>query len=703
MLIALPSLLSSLASVALALFVLSQGPRRLPRRAFSLGLLSLFVLELGNFLALRATSPSEILFWKRISLMGEVSLPANWLLCSLVLARSNYRESLARWRPILVAVYLFSLIFLVFIPSNDFLYGSLQTPLLSWPVAIPLGRVGRLFYPFFLLGSVLILANLENTLRSSVEPKRSQVKFLLLGVGGIFALSTYLSGQIILYSQLRLDYLPLASLIHMICLGVMAFSMIRRGWFQVDVFVSRQVIYHALTFLVAGGYLLAVGLLAQGLRYLGRGWMPHLDTLFAFLTSMGLVTFFLSARHQSRIRAFIGTHFYRSKYDHRTLWQKSTEKLGSSLSAEEVLSLAKGLLMETLGVRGVGFWLYDGYRKGFYPAYSPNLSGKGEISLKEEHDLVQYLFKVNRPVTLVALRDPRAPRAAWEISRALLEETEASVWVPLVAGERSVGLMALQGVPGRKGFDHEDCELLKTLSMPIAHHLLMAQMSAELIAAKQVEALSQLSAFVLHDLKNFTSSLSLLIQNTGPNWDDPDFRADVLETISDTVARMKELINRLSVPSNTRLQHRPADLNVLISETIRKLNSTGSRITFLPSDQPLPLAELDYGEIQKVVLNLVLNAHEATSGRGEILIRTQAQNGWVSFAVADNGCGMSTEFMADSLFVPFKSTKDRGSGIGLYQCKRVIEAHRGQIEVESRPGQGSTFHVQFPAIKATMS
>jgi hypothetical protein len=68
----------------------------------------------------------------------------------------------------------------------------------------------------------------------------------------------------------------------------------------------------------------------------------------------------------------------------------------------------------------------------------------------------------------------------------------------------------------------------------------------------------------------------------------------------------------------------------------------------------------------------------------------------VVFSVSDNGPGMSREFMENSLFRPFKSTKKKGLGIGLYQCKIIVEAHNGKIEVESEPGRGSTFSIHLP-------
>ena len=107
----------------------------------------------------------------------------------------------------------------------------------------------------------------------------------------------------------------------------------------------------------------------------------------------------------------------------------------------------------------------------------------------------------------------------------------------------------------------------------------------------------------------------------------------------------------------------------------------------------LPSVELDREQIQKVLTNLILNAQDAAGESGHIRVSTSRENGWVLVAVRDDGCGMSEEFMTNSLFKPFQTTKKQGLGIGLFHCKKIVEAHGGRIEVESERGEGSTFRV----------
>lgn len=93
---------------------------------------------------------------------------------------------------------------------------------------------------------------------------------------------------------------------------------------------------------------------------------------------------------------------------------------------------------------------------------------------------------------------------------------------------------------------------------------------------------------------------------------------------------------------------------------------------------------------------MILNAADAASGKSLINVSSGMNGDRAYVRVEDDGCGMAEEFIATSLFKPFKSTKKKGLGIGLYQCKQIVEAHCGSIEVQSAPGKGSVFTVFLP-------
>ena len=141
-----------------------------------------------------------------------------------------------------------------------------------------------------------------------------------------------------------------------------------------------------------------------------------------------------------------------------------------------------------------------------------------------------------------------------------------------------------------------------------------------------------------------------------------------------------------------------SDLNALVARSLADWEQV-SGVNLVKDFQPLPKITLDQEQLLKVITNLVLNAKEAVSQDGQINIETKRSNGWAILSVSDNGCGISPEFLNHSLFRPFQTTKKNGLGIGMFQSKMIVEAHKGRIEVESEPGKGTTFRVYLPLQK----
>jgi signal transduction histidine kinase len=173
--------------------------------------------------------------------------------------------------------------------------------------------------------------------------------------------------------------------------------------------------------------------------------------------------------------------------------------------------------------------------------------------------------------------------------------------------------------------------------------------------------------------------------------EEPEFQKDLLESLDSTVSKMNNLISRLKhLPEKLSLQLAPVDLLQLARETVTIVKKGDLQV----SGEPV-IAEVDREEIQKVALNLMLNAIEASEVGNPVTVEVgMAESPYLR--VKDQGSGIPEDFLRNSLFVPFKSTKKRGLGIGLYQCKKIVEAHGGKIDVISQVDRGSEFTVWLP-------
>jgi signal transduction histidine kinase len=163
-----------------------------------------------------------------------------------------------------------------------------------------------------------------------------------------------------------------------------------------------------------------------------------------------------------------------------------------------------------------------------------------------------------------------------------------------------------------------------------------------------------------------------------------------------TADRINQMISRLSAfREELRLKPNEIDLNLLVTETLQGLNGA-ALVKVITKFETLPTILADRNQLQSVITNLVLNARDAVGPEGKISIETKTSGQWVTLLVSDNGCGMSAAFVRDSLFRPFQTTKKKGLGVGMFQTKMIVEAHRGSIQVKSEPGQGTTFEVILP-------
>jgi putative PEP-CTERM system histidine kinase len=239
-------------------------------------------------------------------------------------------------------------------------------------------------------------------------------------------------------------------------------------------------------------------------------------------------------------------------------------------------------------------------------------------------------------------------------------------------------------------------DLLKCIGDQVAASLLKLRLTEEIMERKELEVFQTMSAFLIHDLKNAASTLGLMLENLPTHFDKPAFREDALRGIGSAAGRINDLINRMNaLRHELRLEAVELDLNAVVTDALSNLNGTLDTKLVTKFDQ-IPKISADRRHLQSVFTNLLLNARDAVGIDGRITVATTRQGEWVALSVSDNGCGMTEQFIKNSLFRPFRSTKKKGLGIGMFQSKTIVEAHHGKIHVESELGVGTTFRVILP-------
>jgi putative PEP-CTERM system histidine kinase len=689
--IALPSILCALTAAGLGVFVWSRNVRGLAHRLFAMGMATLAVSELGHALALSSSTGSDYLFWSRISWLGEILKPFAWWTFTLVFGQNDLKKIWARWRFPLIGSLLATFVFIPFLGSDDFLRPPPSPNTL--PYSLTLGPIGYAFLVYLLLFCVLILSQIESAWRSASESRRWQIKFLLIGIGTVFAFTFYASSQTLLFRTFFQQLIPIQSLINLTAFGLIAFALVRHRNLEVDIFVSRQMVYGSTIVLLTGIYLIGTGLLSNALNTFGSGLNPFLSPLVVALSVVGLVIVLSSGQVRRRLQFFISEHFYKHKHDFHLKWLQATEQLGPKRTPQELVPALIGFLKETLGTTSASIWLYEKERQRFVKTDVPRLQTPEE-SLSIDPTAIDGLLKERGPLQFKDIDSSPTFRMM-----SSPQGIEADVLVPLIANNRVIGLIAIGPDMTGKPYVQNDYDLLKAVGNQVAYQLLNAQLADELTGAKELEAFHEVSTFVIHDLKNLTNTLSLMVQNAQTHFDKPAFRSEALQSLGQIVDKLKSFVSRLSgFSKRINPNPSPSDLNALVVETVSKLN--GAIAAEVVNElSALPPILLDHDQFKTVLTNLLINAQEAitaTSRKGEIRIKTQREDPWIILSVSDTGRGMSPDFIEQHLFKPFRTTKSLGLGIGLFQTKKIVEAHGGTIKVQSDLSAGTTIEIRFP-------
>jgi putative PEP-CTERM system histidine kinase len=687
-----------------ALIALWRGRRSISGWLFAVGMALLAVESVLLGLAKDALPVDDAARWQHWRLAVMSLLPSVWLLFSLSYARGNYREFIRKWSYVLVGALVLPVLMvcplvpkrLLFSAPADFdLESQAGFDRINQDWIFQLQPAGYILYAVLLASAVLVLMNLERTLRTAVGTMRWRIKFMILGLGVLFAARAYSSSQALLSRNIDPSLVAVdCGALVLGCLLTLR-SLFRDVW-DVVVFPSKAVLENSLTALVAGLYLVCVGVLASLAPWVA-GFQAK--TFLLLLAMVGLTVVALSERARMHARRFVSRYFQRPLYDYRTVWRTLTEGIVSRVEESDLCLAALTLISEIFQVLSVTIWLVDEKRENLAFAGSTALSAAaaaGVQTQKEEAMAIFQALQVHRdPIDFETLKDDWAV-ALRRLTPTQFRQSRSRVCVPLVGGSRLLGVICLADRVGGAFFSLQDFDLLRCVGDQVAAGLLNAQLSKKLLQAKELEAFQTMSAFFVHDLKNTASTLNLMLQNLPVHFDNPDFREDALRGMAKTCAHINRLISRLSLLRHD-LQIKPVEssLNDVVASVLTDWDGIAGG-TLVKNLRPGRAILLDREQIAKVVTNLVLNASEAIPSSGQIRIETSQSNGWAVLLVADDGCGMAPEFLNHALFRPFQTTKKKGLGIGMFQSKMIVEAHGGRIEVESGLQKGTTFRVLLP-------
>jgi PAS domain S-box-containing protein len=230
------------------------------------------------------------------------------------------------------------------------------------------------------------------------------------------------------------------------------------------------------------------------------------------------------------------------------------------------------------------------------------------------------------------------------------------------------------------------------------------RMEEQMSQTEKLTSLGLLAAGVAHEVNTPLAVISNYIQMLAKQMPEGDPRQGIIEKIVKQTFRASEIVNNLLNFSRTSAtETADIDVNRVVEETLSLVAhplKTSQIQVVKQLGETLPAVRGSANKLQQVFLNLFLNARDAMPSGGMLEVRTAAHNGSVEIEVADTGAGIPRDHI-HRIFDPFFTTKasGRGTGLGLSVSYGIIKEHAGKIDVRSTPGKGTSFHVEFPAVR----
>ncbi|EDL50611.1 XrtA/PEP-CTERM system histidine kinase PrsK [Erythrobacter sp. SD-21] len=458
---------------------------------------------------------------------------------------------------------------------------------------------------------------------------------------------------------------------------------------------SRAVTFRFLSLLVIGGYLAGMLTLAN--------WLDIFTGNAARLTQVGLVIaagalalIWLPSDHlRGWLRVTAIKHLFKHRYDYRNEWIRFTHTIGRSGLDEASLQERVVKAMADITDSPSGALLLAGE--------------EGRLVFGGHWRWPQLAVPANPvPCELVTIFEREGLILAFDEARAgiehqgelqhvpewLLDEPRAWAAVPLLHYDRLVGIIVLARPLVERRLDWEDFDLLGIVGQQLASYLSEQAGQEALSEAARFDEFNRRMAFVMHDIKNLSSQMSLLLRNAEKHADKPEFRKDMLVTLRNSADKLNTMLARLGrYGTGAQEDLRAFDMASIVRGSVDRF-ARSHTVTLVRSEPLVVNGQPD--AFEQALVHIVQNAIDASSEGNAVMLEAYSDGVCGVVQVLDSGKGMGPAFLRNGLFKPFVSSKEGGFGIGAYEARELVRSMGGRLDVESREGLGTRFTISLP-------
>ena len=462
---------------------------------------------------------------------------------------------------------------------------------------------------------------------------------------------------------------------------------------------SRKVTFQTLSLLLIGGYLAIMWTISESIA-LQRGDLARFTQVaFVFGASVFAVMWLPSKRLRGWLRVTMVKHLFQHRYDYRAEWLRFTRTLGQG--GENSHSLHERVIQALADITDSpsGLLLLPN-ELGTYELASRWQWRDIDVPAVAMSDQMALLLESGSFV--VDLDDVRQGSNRYG-EAALLPDwlaADESAWalVPLLHFDRLTGVVVLSRPLAPRNLDWEDFDLLRVVGQQVASYIAEQAGHHALMESARFDEFNRRIAFVMHDIKNLASQLTLLARNAERHSDNPEFRADMLVTLRKSAEKLNSLLARLGRYGAQGSDRRETFELAKIAKSVADQYLTLHPVNLSQVDSCKVLADPE--ALEQALIHLVQNAVDASEGNLPVMLDVTSDGVVGRIDIIDSGSGMSPEFVRNGLFKPFVSSKNAGFGIGAFEARELVTAMGGRLDVESREGLGTRFAIQLPLAAA---
>lgn len=537
---------------------------------------------------------------------------------------------------------------------------------------------------------------LEQLYRNTTEESRWNIKPLAIGLVAIFVFDLYFYSITVMLKQIDGDTFAVRGFASASIIPLLVLTIYRTQSRPLNITLSKTAVFQTATLALVGIYLLATSAAGYYVRFLGGSWGGALQIGVLFAAFLLLILLWLSGSVRARLKVVIGKNFFRYRYDYREEWLKFTNALCSENSVLQLGQQVIRGLADMVESPAGALWTKDISGEKFIQSARWNFP-VSDITETPQSEIIKTLDTSGWVLSLEEYRAKPGRYGELQLPSWLLEMSTAWLVIPLRTSAGMVGFVILNTSRTPIDLNWEVNDLLKTAGRQAATFLAQMQATEALLESRKFDSFNRMSAFVVHDLKNILTQLSLVVRNAERHADNAEFQKDMLSTVSHSVDRMRQLMLQLREGATTADPFSGVRLDQ-IAERIQRSKIASRPAVDLTIHEKVSIRGQEE-RIERVIGHLVQNALDATDAQGKVWMTVGREAGMAQIEVGDTGQGMSAEFIRERLFKPFQTTKQAGMGIGAYESRQYIQELGGEITVESEENIGTRFRVRLPILE----